>query len=467
MTVLQQFKQTLSDHAMIEPGHSVLVALSGGPDSVALLHLLSRLRKTMKIRVSAIYINHQLRPRAARKEETFCQELCDGLSIPLIILREDIPAYAKTNKLGIEEAAREFRYATFERLIKENSLDRVALGHHADDQVETILFRLIRGSGPSGLTGIPAVRGRFIRPLINLTKTEILEYLNKQAISYCHDASNRSLKFSRNYIRNKLLPLIREKLNPQVDTALLSLADTIKAEDADLDARVDRASRQCLRISPGGKFRLALERYRGYAKWLRRRLVRRCLKATCRDGQFPSKLVVDRVDRLAFEANGSISLPGRAQATLSGKELLIFARPVRTVKVKLVPGKRVDLDWPDMKFVCRVVTRAKARPTRKKRSSRVWLDWDKLTLPLEVRSAKPGDRFVPLGMTGHKKVGDILTDCKVPRPLRDEVLVVCDQTGPIWLAGFEIAERVKIDDQTRKVLTVVFSIRKRAGSPAV
>lgn len=472
MTTVQKVKQTVTAHDLLDKGNSVLVALSGGPDSVALLHILNRMRKSQKsqksqksmwLQLGAVYVNHQIRKRASRREEQFCQRLCDILNVPLTIVRGDVPAVAKHDKLGLEEAAREFRYATFEHLASEDGYDRIAVGHHADDQVETILFRLFRGTGPTGLIGMPARRGKIIRPLFDLCRTEILEYLKKNKLDWCEDKSNQSLKFKRNYIRHRLLPAIRKNLNPKAENAILSLADTLEADNEILAEMVAKASRKCLGITPGGKFRLALDKYGDYAVAIRRRLLRRCLKATCRDSQMPDKEVVERLDRLALNRSGSISLPGRVQAVVANDHLLIFSRQKRSVRVPFEPGQRLKLEWPSISIAGRVVVKDRegvSGLSMKRRSSRVLLDQDKLTPPLEVRTIRPGDRFGPLGLKGSKKVGNYLTDRKVHQAWRDEILILCDRQGPVWLIGYEIADRVKMDDQTRKVLSVGYSVRK-------
>jgi tRNA(Ile)-lysidine synthase len=473
MTTLGKIRRTVAEHELFESANktnAVLVALSGGPDSVALLHLLSRLKRSLKLRLGAVYVNHQIRKRASKKEERFCQFLCDSLKVPLTIVRGDVPAAAKRDKLGLEEAAREFRYATFEHLADEDGFDRIAVGHHADDQVETILFRLFRGTGPTGLIGMPYRRGKIIRPMLDLTREEILLYLKENQLDWCEDKSNQSLKFKRNYIRHRLLPAVRKNLNPRVENAVLALADTVAVDEQFLLGVVEQASRKCLSTTPGGKFELALDLYRGYGAGLRRRLLRRCLKATWQSGQTPTKEVVERLDRLALSESGSVSLPGQVQATVADDLLIVFVRQKRILGVTFEPGVRLELDWPAVDLTGRVTKSGK--PSRlsaltKRRSSRVRLDWDRLTPPLQVRTIKPGDRFRPLGMRGSKKVGDYLTDRRVNRVLRDEILLLCDQQGPVWLIGYEIADRVKIDDQTRKVLSVGYHIRKGIGRSPV
>jgi len=467
MTVLQKVKRTISENELLTRGDSVLVALSGGPDSVALMHLLSRLRRSLKLKLGAVYVNHQMRPRAARKEEKFCQCLCDDLGVPLTVVREDVPALAKKRAMGLEETAREVRYEIFDRLARGQSHDRVALGHHADDQVETILFRLIRGTGPSGLTGMPIKRGRIIRPLLHLTRVEIMHYLKTNSLSWCEDASNRSVRFKRNWIRHRLLPEMRKHLNPRADSAILALAETLGVEDEFLEAIVQRSIRKTVTISPGGKIELDLRTFSRYPEWVRRRLVRRCLQVSWVTGQKPDRDTIRRLDSLASAGSGSVSLAGRLQAAAAGGKLFLWPRRRQTVRVKYEPGRRLDLDWPEVAFSSRMVSRDRMKMSRKPASGRIWLDWDRLKPPLEIRTPRPGDRFRPLGMKGHKKVGDFLTDRKVPRPLRDEILLLCDREGPVWVVGQEIADRVKIEAQTRRILTVAVTLRKKAGRSAV
>ncbi|MEW5795572.1 MAG: tRNA lysidine(34) synthetase TilS [Candidatus Zixiibacteriota bacterium] len=467
VTTLEKVRQTIETHNLLEKGQGVLVALSGGPDSVALLHVLWRLRKTYRLTLAAVYVNHQIRPRAAKREERFCQGLCDNLGVPLTVMREDVPTLAKKRRLGIEETAREVRYGVFARLAESQRFDRVALGHQADDQVETILFRLVRGTGPSGLAGMPYRRGPYIRPLLDLTRSEILSYLEKQHLSWCEDVSNRSLKYRRNWIRHKLLPEIRRNLNPQADSAIRALADTIRDEDEFLEGMVARAARRATRITPGGKIELACAAFRTYAKWKRRRLLRYCLKVTCPGSYGPDKEALDRLDGLAMTGTGTLTLPNQVRAAVAGETLYVWRKRAESVQAAFEPGRRLELNRPRLTFAGNVRKRSRKVMPKQRGANCVVLDWDRLAPPLEVRSARPGDRFQPLGMKGHKKVGDFLTDRKVPRPLRDEILLLCDQHGPVWIVGQEIADRAKVDDKTRRTLTVAVSVRKKTGGSTV
>jgi tRNA(Ile)-lysidine synthase len=446
---------------LLDSGDSVLVALSGGPDSVALLHLLTCLRKEMRLTLAAVYVNHQIRPRAAKAEEKFCRELCNRLNITLTVVREDIPALAKKQKKSLEETARDFRYAAFERIANREGHARIALGHHADDQVETVLFRLFRGSGPEGLTGIPIKRGKIIRPLLDCSRKELLAYLKRNRLAYVTDASNLKSEFSRNFIRNKLLPVLREKVNPQIDTAILNLRETLSLEDGFLREVVHRKSKRAVRITPGGKIQLDLAVFCRYDKWIRRRVLRRCLKMLSTGFQAPDKEVIDRLEQLAVSGGKALSLPGRLQATRVLDILVLYREGRLKVASSLGIGEDCRLNCPAVTFRCRLYSVRKWPRHLKRAARKVGLDFAKVRPPLQVRTVQPGDRFRPLGMHGSKKIGDYLTDRKLHAVYRDEVLVVEDQEGPIWLAGYEIAERVKVDSKTKRVLEVGFTVRKK------
>lgn len=451
MELLSRVHTTIHERDLLIPGDSVLVALSGGPDSVALLHLVWRLRRKMNLSLHAVYINHQIRKQAALEEEKFCEALCDRLKVPLTIAREDIPARAKREKKGLEETARDFRYTTFTRLARELSCTRVALGHHVDDRVETIILRLMRGTGRTGLLGIPVKRGRYVRPLYDLSKSEILAYLKRQELKYCVDRSNEKNSFSRNFVRNRLLPLLRHRLNPSVDRALLGLAETLGEEEAFLASVAEGAFRSCVSETPGGKLALDLSILGGYPLWLRRRLLRRCVQALSADGLPPDKGVVDRLERLISEKGGRVSVPGRLEAAIVDSNLLLRRKMRVVFERSLKIGQPCDLHPLRLLIKCRIAKKPAQIPSRRG-SNIVLVDAESVRLPLIVRSVRTGDRFGPLGLDGSKKVGDYLTDRKVPPLLRDEIPAVCDQDGIIWLVGREIADRVKVTERTKKVL---------------
>ncbi len=452
--MLDKMKQTIAANDLFRRGEAVLVALSGGPDSVALLLALVELRETLYLRLSAVYINHRIRPRAALAEERFCQELCERYDVQLTIVRENIPALAEEQRTGIEETARDFRYGVFEAMAEEDEYDRVALGHQADDQAETVLFRVIRGTGRTGLAGIPIRRGRIVRPLLEITRAEVLEFLAERKQAYCTDRTNEDTTYKRNYLRNRLLPLIRKNLNPKVDAALRNLADNISDEEEFLESVVNRYVRRTLRRTRGGKIELDLSLFIGYDRWVRRRLLRYCLAEGSGGKAGPDKETISRLDDACLNGARALSLPGHRKAVRNGDTMVIVTTPVEAFKEELVPGRRLELTPLGIRLVARNRLRKPGPVQKVRRARRVAIDRDKVEPPLTVRNIKSGDRFQPLGMTGNKKIGDYLTDRRVAPVFRDEIPVVCDRQGIIWLVGYEISERVKIDATTRKVVTI-------------
>ncbi len=465
--MLTEVKKTIAEHDLITQGDSILVGLSGGPDSVALLHVLCKLRRSMKLQVHAVYINHGLRPKAAAKEETFCRRLCKKLKVDLTIVCEDVPAIAQRERKGIEETARDVRYCIYDELADSMGCDKIALGHHADDNIETILFRILRGTGRTGLLGIPIQRGRIIRPLLHSAKKEILDYLKKEKLRFCLDESNASDDYSRNYLRNRLLPGVRQRLNRAVDSALLNLADTVAAEESFLAEYTSVRIKKMLNRTVGGKNELDLTIFRTYDVWLRRRVLRHCIADCLRHGAMPGKQVIDRLDRLAMDGGKAISLPGRMQAELVDDKLVVYRKVKVSYCERLAPDQPCRLERPRLTLRCRQRPVSEVKVTRERRARTVLMDLASLSPPLVVRNICQGDRFRPLGMSGSRKVTDYLIDRKVGRVYRDEIPLVCDKKGIVWLVGFEIADRVKVDRSTREVLKVEFVRRREKADAAV
>lgn len=468
MDLLKQVTEFVGRKELVSNGDAILVGLSGGPDSVALLHLLTRLRRSYSLRLYAVYINHGLRSRQAFKEEKFCSELCHRWHVGFHLVRADIPTLAKKRKVGFEEAARDFRYEQFERLALQLGCCRIAVGHHADDQVETVLFRMLRGTGRLGLGGISASRGMIIRPLLEVRRVDILSYLNRRRLSYCRDSSNADLSYRRNYLRHKLLPEIRKRLNPRVDRAIIDLAQLMAEEEEFLIGMSKRVYRRIVKPTSSGKLMLDLQIYLGYPLWLRRRVLRATL-AELTDNRFsPEKEVIDRIDLAAQKQAGSLSVGGSVQVEIA-RQQMILRGPARTVRPLEFAADNSWVRYSELgiELRARVGKRRTRTIAKKKRASQVQLDLMKVTPPLVIRPIRAGDRFVPLGMKGQKKVGDYLTDRKVPVARRDEVAVVCDGKGIVWLVGWEIADRVKIQDDTTEVMRIEYRDSQAHKSQAV
>lgn len=407
------------------------------------------------MKLHAVYINHQIRPKAAQQEEKFCYTLCQKLHIPFLVVTENVPQFAHEERIGLEEAGRLVRYHTFDLLSKTLKCTKIAVGHHQDDRVETILFRLFRGTGPTGLVGIPVKRGKVIRPLYDVSKEEILVYLKHHRLSYRVDSSNVNEQFRRNYIRHSLLPSVRKQLNPSADRAILRLSEILAAEDGYLRQIAGRYAARLISRTPGGKIQLALSRYPQYDLWLRRRLIRYCLEQIIGADAGVEWETVERLDSFCLNPTARpITLAGQVSAQhLSGKLVLSGRQKVQFERLLTETGAVLVPELNSVVILKRQTWTGKS-PIYTKDSFRATLDAEAVKGQLLIRNVRPGDRFQSLGLRGTKKIADILTDRKIPAIFKDEVPVVCDKQGIIWIPGFTIAERVKITKSTKRVIRI-------------
>jgi len=443
--------ESIAAYGLIESGQAVLVALSGGPDSVALLHILSRLRPNLGLSLGAVYINHCLRPRAAAAEARFCAELCRRLKISFHYEEVDIPALAEREKSGIEETARRYRYRILERLARDEGYDKIALGHHRDDRVETILFNLIRGAGRHGLAGMPRMRGKIIRPLYDLSREEILAYLKSHHLSYMTDRSNLSRKYTRNRIRHDILPRLEQAVSGRAAEHIIRFAEIAGDEEAFLNQQAARVYQKLVAKTPGGKLMLDLTGAERYDKWLRRRLIILLLEDAGLTGAEYAE--VERMVALFDKASiARMSLREGVMAETAGKALFVY-RPerIRSQNDLPVPGN-IRLAYPRLRVSAKPAKGWDVRQMTKQSARVAYVDAGRLDGPLYIAGVKSGARFHPFGRPGTKKVGDFLTDRKYPRPLRDELPIVYDQQGIVWLVGLEIDHRVCIDEQTTEAV---------------
>jgi len=460
LDIVKIVERNITQNNLVIRGEQVLVSLSGGPDSTALLRLLHELSRKLKITLGAVYINHKIRPRAVKKEIEFCEKLCHRLQLDFILVEDDIPLLAKEMKVSVEEAGHLFRRAILNEIAAEEGYDKIALAHHADDIVETILFRLFRGTGPQGLNPIKPLSGSFIRPLYNIRKSEIESYLKKIRQPFLLDRSNLKSNYSRNYIRNKILPVIEKHFGDKYAGSIIQFADILAGENRYLDKVTQWELNKISRMTRGGKIVVDLNKMSTYDDWLKRRLIKKIFdKIGARPG-FGSYADVMRVIELAEGKSKAADLEDNIRV-VRHQDLMFVHRgkikiPERELKLK---GKN---PLPELRsyLKCHNLQKEQAILREQKAGNKINMDFDRISPPVIIRNIRPGDRFVPLGMKGSKKIGDWLTDRKIPRIIRDEIPVIADREGIIWLVGHQLADRVRINKATRKVLAVEY-VRKK------
>lgn len=439
--------------ALLSPGDTVLVAVSGGPDSLSLLHLLWTEREARQVRVEAAHLDHGLRGAEAAAEANWVAEWCRERGIACHVGREDVAAWASAHKQSPQEAARAVRYAFLERTAAATGADKIATGHTRDDQAETVLSHILRGTGTDGLRGIPQRRGRVVRPMLEVSRAEIDAYCAAHGLSPRQDSSNFSPDhYTRNRLRLELLPQLRREYNPRVDDALVRLSE-IAARDSDyLAQQAQAALADVTRESDAFHVQLDRAALAILHPALLRSVLRLALAKLRGTGEGVSYAHLETVCKAVLSSRSTafaLALPCplctvRVTDQVFTLTLANIPLPLGSVSAALpVPGEAAlpELGW--------VLT-----ASWDEMPGAVRLDADRVDFAsLTARNRRTGDRVDPLGMGGrHKKVSDIFTDAKVPRSERGRTPIVADAHGLVWVAGQTLAERVKVTENTVRVL---------------
>ena len=438
---------------LISAEDTVLVAVSGGPDSLCLLHLLWTAREACQIRVEAAHLDHGLRGDESAAEAVWVARWCLEHGIACHVSHEDVAAFAASHKLGRQEAARTVRYAFLERTAAAIGADKIATGHTQNDQVETVLANILRGTGTDGLRGIRDRRGLIVRPLLGVTRAEIEAYCQANALSPRQDLSNASPDhYTRNRIRLALLPQLRREYNPRVEDAVLRLSE-IAARNSDyLEIQAKAALAEALLTRDSLRLTLDRAALAALHPALLRYVVRQAVKETRGTLGGVSYEHLEQV-------YGAVLFGSPAVFTLTLPSPLCILRLTRqTLTLALanataaVGGVSVPLPVPGSAALDGLGWMTTA--SWNKTPGAVRVDAEAMDLSsLVVRNRRDGDKMDPLGMGGrHKKVADIFADAKVPRSERDRIPIVADRHGIVWIIGFAPAERAKVTASTVQVL---------------
>jgi tRNA(Ile)-lysidine synthase len=489
MPLRARVRRTIQRYALVARGQRVAIALSGGADSVALLHLARELEADGDLVIAgAAHLNHQLRGAEADEDERFCADLAARLQVPIEIERADVRAAARRDKRSIEDAARRVRYAFLERAADRFGADVIFVAHTRDDQAETFLLRLVRGAATRGLAGIRPRAGRVVRPLIELGRSELRAYLSERHIAFREDSSNRDLSNPRNRVRHELIPYLESHFSPSVAAVLAREAELARIDEEALHAEAIKIAGRIVLTDEGdrGALRLDASALRSVEPALASRVAREALARYAGD-RFISSDHVQRLLALAVaiaqgqdEDGGgagdraAVDLPGQRAVRVGPVITLTPAgaprgrrsqrRAPNSFSVSLsIPGE-VRLDRQGWAIAAEQLDAMDAGPrTWSARGPLVGVAAGSLALPLVVRSRRPGDRFRPIGAPGVRKLQDFLVDRKVPREERDGLPIVVDGRDRIvWVAGQAVAEDFRVTDPSQGVL--LLTIRRLGGS---
>lgn len=460
--LLHRVVRTVRTRNLFQPGHHLLVAVSGGPDSMALLSLLDCLRTGWSLTLTAVHCNYGLRGAESENDQTFVATRCRELSIPLHVRQFDL--LDRPKRSSIQAVARDLRYQAFANIAKECGADRVALGHTADDQAETILLWLLRGAGLNGLSGMPAVREeRIIRPLYETGRQDILSYLKDAGLQFREDSTNAKPLYLRNRIRHELVPTLNRLVPSSLD-ALCRLADISREDDRYLDQQAAAWLTSIVTWESGGGWAIDRSRFVAASPALQRRVIRDLIRKEPHKQGAVGLRTVDRIIRLASTGDTDSHLDiigGLLMVTDHHLRFILHhqyaidrdrQQAVQSPQCLPVPGALV---WAGTGQRLRVHLQAHSHGPVQPKRYRIVVDADCISQPLTVRSWSPSDRFQPYGMHGHsKKLQDFFMDLKIPRLIRSRIPLVVAPEGIVWVVGYRQDHRWLPTAATKRCLVV-------------
>ena len=463
---------------MFQPGFQVGVAVSGGADSVCLLHVLCEMRSRWNLALRVLHVNHQLRGQESKQDEEFVADLAARLGLPFHV--ESVSVSALAGQDNLEQAARAVRRGFYRRLLEAGLVDRVAVGHTRNDQAETVLFRFLRGSGTAGLAGIrPVTADGVVRPLLNTTRAEIEDWLRDGGLAWREDSSNGDFRFARNRIRHELLPQMARDWNPAIVETFAQTADWAQAEEAYWEAEIGRIAVHQLILRDSAVL-VRADSLRELPAAVSRRLVReaiRLVKGDLRGIAFPHIASVLELAQ-AGEGHGRVQAPGidvfrsfewlrLSRPVPNGLETRNFRFPLAAPGVTSVPGTDLSIsleliEKSETSNVCEYVYNDDVG----------YLDWRRLSGSLEVRNWRPGDQYRPFGSAGEEKIKTLFQTARIPLWERRHWPVITDDEGSIvWVRLFGPALRYVADSQSKVVLkiqetgTITIKDLESEGSP--
>jgi len=490
----QRVLNFIQEHHLVSSQSTLLVAVSGGPDSVCLLHILVKLREELNIRLYVAHLDHQLRGVESEADAHYVSDLAHQLAIPAILEQRDVKAYQAQQHLSLEEAAREVRYTFLSQVAESIGANRVAVGHTTDDHIETILMHLIRGTGTRGLRGLQPSNlwqssGNsltIVRPLLTAYRQETADYCHNHQLMPRIDTSNLSLSPLRNRIRHQLLPLLKS-YNPRVTDALLRTARIAGDDLAFLDKEIGSLWNKIVQ-KQGNTITLDKEEFLKLPVALKRYLLREAIEdllGSLKD--IESRHIEEILAALNKPAGKRLNLPGGLifaieydryllgpdPAALSPFPLLSAESPLKIAGETLLPGWCIKASITTPPIVKGKPEGANApsgtttpHPLIKGMGVKgmglinsdfiAYFDFGKTGNKLVVRSHQPGDRFQPLGMSQPKKLGEFMIDTKIPSAWRQRIPLVCSPEHILWVVGWRIDDRVKVSNTTQKVLCLKF-----------
>jgi len=437
----------VEEHELIKRNDKILIALSGGPDSVFLLNFLLKYKRKYGIVIGVMHVNHMIRGKEANDDEKFCKKLCLQLGVDYHTVKRNVPKFSKVNKISVEEAARHIRYKALSKVQEKFGYDKIATAHTCSDNAETIILNLVKGAGIKGLSGIPIIRGSIIRPILSITKKEILEYLKKKNVNYLIDKTNLLNIYERNLVRNEVIPLIK-KMNPKIEQTLFKSSSVLKNQVKVLDTATEIISDSVV-LKKKDKLEINVKELNKIDKsnWgdvLKLSIERNfSSQVSFIDCTKIISLFENQVGKSVSLSNGIVALRERSKVLV-----YIQKEQKKSVYSEIEIGSSGTVDGS--KITINYVDKHNVNYSNNKKIE--YINADKVSHQFILRFWNDGDRFYPLGLNGSKKVSDFLNDQKVSSFVKRKQLVLINSKKIVWVVGHRIDNRFRITDKTGKVL---------------
>lgn len=460
--MINDFINYIEENNLLKKGDKVLVGLSGGPDSVCLLHLLHTIKQKYSLEIGAAHINHMIRGEEALEDEKYAKNLCEKLGINFYSIRIEIEKIAKERGISTETAGRDERYAFFNKISNENGYTKIATAHNANDQAETIIMRMMRGTGLEGLGGIPVIRdGKYIRPILFLERGYIEKYCIDNDLEPRIDKTNLENIYSRNKIRLDILPYMKENFNKDVVKAINRMSLLLQEDNEFINSEAKKAfSKYC--IVKKDEIIINKELF-DKEKAIITRVIRKALTTISNSTyDFEMKHIKEVIELKDIGTNKRIDLPNGIYAKniygeiyLKKKEALI-KRDNEISEIKL---SKQNLDGLKIDFLgCSIEFNIKLKEKNLKFNNNdliKYFDYDKINEDVIIRKRKNGDKMIPLGMNGSKKIKDIFINMKIPKDYRDNIPIIEFDNEIAWLLGVKTSETFKVTNKTKRIIKII------------
>lgn len=457
--MIEKFLSVIQKYNMLQNGNGVVVGVSGGPDSLTLLHIFLRIKDEYNFKIYAAHVNHNLRGEESEGDQKFIEEICAGWGIPLFIENSNIKQIAKEKRISLEEAGRQVRYDFFEKVRVKTDADKVAVAQNKNDNVETILMRIVRGTGVEGLSGIKPVRDNVIRPLIEIGRDEIENYCVENNLQPRIDSSNLKKIYTRNKIRLELIPYIKNEFNPKIIDTINRMGSLVSADNNFILQCAKDALNEVIIKHTKEYIKLSREKLIKLHESVISRIIRMIIEEFCGNITDIEYVNIDNAIEFLHNAKtgSSIDLPKGLKFKRNYNELIIIKEDKNNAGLNFsydikIPGI-TKIDEINADIITKVSTANEDIKTGKFVQI---FDNDKIKGDLKVRSRENGDIINPSGMSGTKKLKDYYIDEKFPRELRDSIPLVVLGKEVLWIIGYRASEKYKPDENTKNFLIIMF-----------